>query len=667
MAKAAPPIAQLITDLRSQIEHDEHQYYVLDAPDIADAQYDSLLRELRELEDAHPEFRTSDSPTQRVGGKPREGFVKLAHSAPMLSLDNALNDGELRAFDRRVRDLLGEEPYRYVAELKLDGLSMAVHYAAGRMTKAITRGDGSVGEDVTENARTIRSLPLKLKEIGAFETRGETIIGRRAFERLNEQREQDGLPLYANPRNSAAGSLRVLDPTITASRQLEYMAYFYLVNGEPAMESHWASLEHLSSLGFKVNPMRKLCKDVEELIAYCQEFDQRRDSLPYEIDGVVAKIDSVAQQRKLGYTSKAPRWAIAYKYAARQAETVVEDIRVQVGRTGALTPVAHLREVPVGGVKVSRATLHNEEEIQRLGLRIGDTVRVERSGDVIPKVVSVVKSAAEGRTFLMPTECPICGSAIKKLEGEVILRCLNISCPARLKQSLEHFAARNVMDIDGMGEALVEQLVDQGLVRNIADLYDLKQEQLEALERMGKKSAEKIMQNLEASRQRPLSRLISGLGISFVGERTAQILADTFGDLDKIATLPEEQLQAAEEVGPKVAAAIHLYFRDKDNQDLMERLRTAGLKFTQEVRTRAVGPMAGLTFVLTGTFPSLKREEAKTLIEEAGGKVAGSVSKKTSVVVAGEEAGSKLDKAIELGVEVIDEAELLRRLESNKV
>ncbi len=666
MAKAAPLIAQLITDLRSQIEYHEHQYYVLDAPDIADAQYDSLLCELRELEDAHPEFRTTDSPTQRVGGKPREGFVKLPHSAPMLSLDNALNDGELRAFDRRVRDLLGEEPYRYVAELKLDGLSMAVHYAAGRMTKAITRGDGSVGEDVTENARTIRSLPLKLKEIEPFETRGETIIGRRAFERLNEQREQDGLPLYANPRNSAAGSLRVLDPTITASRQLEYMAYFYFVNGEPILESHWASLEHLSSLGFKVNPMRKLCKDVDELIAYCQEFDQRRDSLPYEIDGVVAKIDSVAQQRKLGYTSKAPRWAIAYKYAARQAETIVEDIRVQVGRTGALTPVAHLREVPVGGVKVSRATLHNEEEILRLGLRIGDTVSVERSGDVIPKVVSVVKAAAEGRTFLMPTECPICGSAIKKLEGEVILRCLNISCPARLKQSVEHFAARNVMDIDGMGEALVEQLVDQGLVKNIADLYDLRQEQLEALERMGKKSAEKIMQNLEASRKRPLARLISGLGISFVGERTAQILADTFGDLDKIATLPEEQLQAAEEVGPKVAAAIHLYFRDKDNQNLMERLRTAGLKFTQEVRTRAVGPMAGLTFVLTGTFPSLKREEAKALIEEAGGKVAGSVSKKTSVVVAGEEAGSKLDKAKELGVEVIDEAELLRRLASDK-
>ena len=663
MAKAAHSIAQRITDLRSQLEHHEHLYYVLDTPSITDAEYDLSLRELRELEDAHPELRTPDSPTQRVGGKPREGFVKLPHSAPMLSLDNALNEAELREFDRRVRELLGDEPYRYVAELKLDGLSMAVHFVEGRMTSAITRGDGSVGEDVTENARTIRSLPLKVNARESFETRGETIIGRLAFKRLNERRELDGQTLYANPRNSAAGSLRVLDSTITAARQLEFMAYFYLVGGEPAMDSHWDSLDHLGSLGFKVNPMRRLCKDVEELISFCREFDQRRDSLPYEIDGVVAKIDSIAQQRKLGYTSKFPRWAIAYKYAARQAETVVEDIRVQVGRTGALTPVAVLREVPVGGVIVSRATLHNEEEILRLGLKIGDTVRVERSGDVIPKVVSVVKAAENGRTFSMPRECPVCGSGILKLEGEVILRCLNINCPARLKQSVEHFAARNVMDIDGMGEALVEQLVDQGLVRNIADLYDLRQEQLEALERMGKKSAAKIMQNLDASRKRPLSRLINGLGISFVGERTAQILADTFCDLDKVAELSVDRLQAAEEVGPKVAAAIRLYFGDEQNRKLIERLRNAGLSFTQELRTRAVGPLAGLTFVLTGTFPVLKREEAKALIEEAGGKVAGSVSKKTSVVVAGEEAGSKLDKARELGVEVIDEAELLRRLE----
>jgi DNA ligase (NAD+) len=662
MAQAASPFEQRIQELREQIQHHEHQYYVLDHPEISDGQYDALLRELKELETAYPQWVSLDSPTQRVGGKPREGFVKRSHSAPMLSLDNALNEGELRDFDRRVKELLGEEEYRYVAELKLDGLSLAVHYEMGQLNYAITRGDGSVGEEVTENARTIRSLPLRVTERSAFETRGEAIMGRRAFETLNEQRALAGLSLYANPRNSAAGSLRVLDPTITAERQLEYMAYFFLVGGEPAHESHWEGLERLSSLGFKVNPMRRLCSNVEELIAFCNEFEQRRESLPYEIDGVVAKIDSIAQQKKLGYTARAPRWAIAYKYAAREAETVVENIIVQVGRTGALTPVAELREVEVGGVKVSRATLHNEEEIVRLGLKIGDRVRVERSGDVIPKVVCVTAPAADGKAFVMPETCPICESKLVKLEGEVAVRCLNVNCPARLKQSIEHFASRSVMDIDGMGEALVGQLVDQGLVKNVADLYELKQEQLEALERMGRKSAEKIIQNLEASKKRPLARVISGLGISFVGERTAQILADTFGDLDKIAKLPLDQLQVAEEVGPKVATAIRLYFDDERNLELLSRLRQAGLIFEQEVRGKVLGPMAGLTFVLTGTFPTLKREEAKELLEAAGAKVAGSVSKKTSVVVAGEDAGSKLEKAKELGVEVIDEAEMLRRL-----
>jgi DNA ligase (NAD+) len=662
MAPAASPIQTRALELRSQIEHHEHQYYVLDAPEITDAQYDDLIRELQALEREHPELQDPNSPTQRVGGKPREGFVKLPHSSPMLSLDNALNEGELRDFDRRVRDLLGEEPYRYVAELKLDGLSLAVHYEAGALNRAITRGDGAIGEEVTENARTIRSLPLRVNESATFETRGETIMNRKAFERLNEQREQESLPLYANPRNSAAGSLRVLDPTITAARQLEFMAYFYLVDGQPALPSHWEALEHLASIGFKVNPMRRLCENVEELIAFCNEFEQRRDTLPFEIDGVVAKVDSIAQQQKLGYTAKAPRWAIAFKYAAREAETILESIEVQVGRTGAITPVANLREVEVSGVKVRRATLHNEEEIARLQLKPGDKVRIVRSGDVIPKVVTVVEHAPEGVPFQMPTQCPVCESTLVKLEGEVAVRCLNVNCPARLKQTIEHFASRGVMDIDGMGEALVEQLVDQKLVRNVADLYDLTQAQLEALERMGKKSAEKIIQNIEASKKRPLSRVLSGLGISFVGERTAQILADTFGDLDKIATLPEEQLQAAEEVGPKVAAAIRLYFGDPRNLELLERLRNAGLTFTQEVRGKILGPLAGLTFVLTGSFPTLKRDEAKQMLEAAGAKVSGSVSKKTNVVVAGEDAGSKLDKAKELNIEVIDEAEMLRRL-----
>lgn len=648
--------------LRARIEHHEHLYYVLDRPEISDAEYDALVRELSALEAAHPELVTPDSPTQRVGGKPREGFVKVDHSSPMLSLDNALNEGELRDFDRRVRDLLGAEEFAYIAELKLDGLSMAAHFGEGRFQRAITRGDGQTGEDVTENARTIRSMPLRVKAAEAFEVRGEVIMTRHGFERLNEMREQEGLPLYANPRNSAAGSLRVLDPTVTAARQLEFMAYYFLVQGQPGMDSHHASLDHLVQLGFKVNPHRRLCRNVDELFAFCQEMEAQRDSLPYEIDGVVAKVDSVAQQRKLGYTAKAPRWAIAYKYAARDAETVVEDILVQVGRTGALTPVAALRPVEVGGVTVSRATLHNEDEIARLGLKIGDTVRVERSGDVIPKVVMVTKAAEDGCAFIMPTVCPICGGPVTRLEGEVAVRCLNVTCPARLKQSIEHFAARSVMDIDGMGEALVEQLVDKGLVKSVADLYDLTQDQLEALERMGKKSAAKIIENIAKSKKQPLARVISGLGISFVGERTAQILAHTFGSVDKLMSLSVEELQHAEEVGPKVAQAIRLHFDDERNRREVERLRAAGLTFEEEIRVKPPGPMTGKTIVLTGTFPTLKREEAKAMIEEAGGKVAGSVSKKTSFVVAGEEAGSKLDKAKELGVEVIGEEELLRRL-----
>ncbi|WP_031500141.1 NAD-dependent DNA ligase LigA [Bryobacter aggregatus] len=659
MASAASSPAQRILALRELIEHHEHQYYVLDAPEISDADYDKLMRELLALEQAHPELANECSPTVRVGGKAREGFVKVPHSSPMLSLDNALNEAELLAFDRRVRELLGDEPFRYVAELKLDGLSMAVHYNHERLQKAITRGDGSVGEDVTENARTIRSLPLRVQQSGAFETRGEVIMTRRAFERLNEQREQDALPLYANPRNSAAGSLRVLDSTVTAARQLEYMTYFYFVDGQPALDSHWDSLEHLKSLGFKVNPERRLCSNVEELIAFCNEFEVRRESLPYEIDGVVAKIDSIPQQRKLGYTSKAPRWAIAYKYAARDAETIVEDILIQVGRTGALTPVAALQPVAVGGVTVARATLHNEEEIARLGLKIGDTVLVERSGDVIPKVVKVVSSAPEGRSFAMPTECPICGGPVTRLEGEVAVRCGNVNCPARLKQSIEHFASRTVMDIDGMGEVLVDQLVEKGKIKNVADLYELKLEELEELERMGKKSAAKIVQNIDASRKRPLARVIAGLGIPFVGSRTAQILADTFGNLKDIAEFPEERLQGAEEIGPKVAAAIRFYFSDDRNRELVQRLREAGLTMEQEVKGKTVGPLTGQTFVLTGTMPTLKREEAKALIEEAGGKVSGSVSKKTTYLVTGEDAGSKLDKAKALEIKIIEEAELL--------
>jgi DNA ligase (NAD+) len=645
-------VPQKIEALRKKLQHHEHLYYVLDAPEISDAEYDAMLRELQGLETAHPELITDDSPTQRVGGKPREGFVKVAHSSPMLSLDNALNEAELRDFDRRVRDLLGDEKFAYVAELKLDGLSLAVRYRDGKLAQAVTRGDGATGEDVTENARTIRSIPFRAP---VEEVRGEVVFNRKAFDKLNDERAAAGLPVFANPRNAAAGSLRVLDPTITASRRLDYFSYFVV----PAPSTQHETLEQLQKTGFKVNPNWRKCADIEALMAFCKEWEEKRDSLPYEIDGVVAKVDSVEQQRRLGWRARAPRWAIAFKFAARQAETVVEEIGVSVGRTGTLTPGAMFRPVNVGGVMVSKATLHNEDEVRRLGVQAGDTVLVERAGDVIPHVVRVVKEGEHRRPFRMPKACPICGGEIVRVEGESASRCININCPARLRETILHWAARGVMNIDGMGEALVDQLVGKGLVKNVADLYALKLDDLMELERMGKKSAEKVLANIDASRRAPLPRILNGLGIPFVGERTAQFLAEAFGDLDKIATADENELQKAEEVGPKVSHSIHQFFHERHNQELVERLSKAGFSFTHAVKKRAGGPLAGMTLVLTGTLPNLTRDEAKLRIETAGGKVAGSVSKKTSYVVAGEEAGSKLDKARELGVAVIDEDGLL--------
>ncbi|MEO8051547.1 MAG: NAD-dependent DNA ligase LigA [Acidobacteriota bacterium] len=641
-----------IEALRKRLTHHEHLYYVLDAPEISDGEYDVMMRELLALEAAHPELITDDSPTQRVGGKPREGFVKVAHSSPMLSLDNALNEAELRDFDRRVRDLLGEEKFRYVAELKLDGLSLAVRYREGKLAQAVTRGDGSTGEDVTENARTIRSIPFRSL---AEEVRGEVVFNRKAFDKLNEDRATAGLPVFANPRNAAAGSLRVLDPTITASRRLDYFSYFLV----PAPPTQHETLEQLSKMGFKVNPNWRKCENIETLLEFCKEWEEKRDALPYEIDGVVVKVDSIDQQRLLGWRAKAPRWAIAFKFPARQEETLVEDISVTVGRTGTLTPGATFRPVNVGGVMVSRATLHNEDEVERLGVQIGDTVLVERAGDVIPHVVRVVKPGEHRRPFRMPATCPICGGEVVRVEGEAASRCININCPARLKETILHWAARGVMNIDGMGDALVDQLVDKGLVKNVADLYALKIDDLVGLERMGEKSAAKVWANIQASRRAPLPRIMNGLGIPFVGERTAQFLAEAFGDLDKIAAADEDELQKAEEVGPKVSRSIHRFFHEKHNQELVKRLGEAGFSFTHAIKKRAGGPLVGMTLVLTGTLPTLAREEAKQRIEAAGGKVASSVSKKTNYVVAGEDAGSKLDKARELGVAVIDEARLL--------
>ncbi len=652
-----------IEELRECLRRHEHLYYVLDQPEATDAEYDAMMRDLRALEEAHPECASPDSPTQRVGGKPREGFVKVRHSAPMLSLDNALNDEELRAFDRRAQELLGGAPYQYVAELKLDGLSLAVQYHGGGFAKAITRGDGLVGEDVTENARTIRSIPLRVAARPSdWEVRGEVVMNSKGFEKLNAEREAQGLPRFANPRNAAAGSLRMLETAVTAMRPLDFYSYLFLVNGGTAFESHWESLEVLSAMGFKVNPNRALCSSVDELLEFCRAWEAKRDGLPYEIDGVVAKIDSLAQQQTLGWTAKAPRWAIAFKYPARQAETTIEAIGVQVGRTGALTPVAHLKPVTVSGVTVSRATLHNEDEIERLGVQIGDTILIERSGDVIPKVVKVLKEGEHRHAFQMPKHCPVCQGDIVREPGESASRCINTNCPARLKESILHFAARPVMNIDGMGDSLVDQLVDRGIVKSVADVYSLTDERLITLERMGKKSAERITKNIEASKTKPLPRVLNGLGIPFVGERTAVILADTFGSMDEIAAADMGTLQRAEEVGPKVAHSIRRFFDEPHNQQLVERLREAGLTFTHEKKIQAAGPFDGLVFVLTGTLPVWSREEAKEKIEAAGGKVTGSVSKKTSYVVAGADAGSKLDKAVALEVPVIDEPKLREML-----
>jgi DNA ligase (NAD+) len=657
--------AREVDALREELRRHEHLYYVLDTPEISDAEYDALIRRLQELETLHPELATPDSPTMRVGGKPREGFVKAPHSSPMLSLDNALNEAELVAFDRRVGELLGGAPYRYVTELKMDGLSMAAHYRDHQFVQAVTRGDGLVGEEVTENARTIRSLPLRTKgKFAEFEVRGETVLNRQAFERLNAERDERGLSRFANPRNAAAGSLRVLEPQITASRRLDYYTYFLLAGGRFAVESHWESLEELRNMGFKVNPHRKLCASIQEVLEFCAHWDAHRDELPYEIDGVVVKVDSVPQQQRLGFTAKAPRWAIAYKYPARQAVTTVESIEVQVGRTGALTPVARLKPVEVSGVTVSRATLHNEDEIERLNLQAGDDVVIERSGDVIPKVVRVYSQGSQRRKFLMPTHCPVCGGTVVREEGEAARRCINTNCSARLKESILHFASRGVMNIDGVGDALVDQLVDRGMVKSVADIYDLTLDKLLTLERMGKKSAGNIIRNIDNSKKNPLPRVLTALGIRFVGERTAVFLAEAFGSMDAIAKASLEELQQAEEVGPKVAESVFQFLREPANQELIERLRGAGLQFEYRMTRPKAGPLHGLTFVLTGTLPNLSRDEAKNRIEAAGGKVTGTVSKKTDYVVAGSDAGSKLDKAQKLGIKIIAEQQLLDLIQS---
>jgi len=669
--------AAKIDQLREELRHHEYQYHVLDAPEISDAEYDAKMRELRALEADHPELVTPDSPTQRVGGKPKEGFAKLDHSRPMLSLDNVNSEQELADWERRVRAAVGSADVSFVCELKMDGVSLALQYEPGPggaalLQTALTRGDGVTGEDVTSNIRTIRSVPLsvskeRLHRAGlpqSFEVRGEVILPDEAFLRLNRQREEQGLPPAVNPRNAAAGTIRTLDPDIVAQRRLDFYAYFALVKGESAFPEQWQALEALSSAGFRVNRHRKPLHTLDELVAFVAWAEGQRHGLGYEIDGVVIKVNETALQRRLGYTGRAPRWAVAYKFTARSGVTQIEDITVQVGRTGKLTPVAVLHPVFIGGTTVSRATLHNADEIERLGVKIGDYVTVERGGDVIPKIVAVVDDAQHPRgkkTFVFPSVCPVCGSEVVRDEGEADYRCINVDCPARLKESILHFASRKVMNIEGLGDAVVTQLLERRLLSSVAGIYSLTEEQLLELERIGKKSAQSLLAEIKSSKKLPLNRVLFALGIRFVGERTAQLLAEAFGSMDALVEASIEELQAVDEVGPRVAEAIHEFFAEEKNRQLVEKLRQAGLTFTAE-KKRKSSQLEGLTFVLTGTMADLTREEAKARIEAAGGRVSGSVSKKTSYVVAGEEAGSKLDKARELKVPVIEQAQLLELL-----
>ena len=666
---AGKEVQKKIDVLRDKIRYHEHRYYVLDNPEISDAEFDKLMDELIALEAAHPELVTPDSPTQRVGGKPSEEFAKVRHSTPMLSLAKTTSEAELRDWERRVHELSGQSQVDYVCELKLDGMSLALRFADGKLALGLTRGDGTTGEDVTPNVRTVRSVPLKiddkeLKKAGLprdFEVRGELLMPLAAFQRMNEEREAQGLPVFANPRNATAGTVRTLEPNVTAQRRLDFFAYGLLRDGRTIFERHSQVLKSLQAAGFKVNLRHKLAHNLEQVMEFVNETDAIRDSLPYEIDGVVVKVDRIALQDELGFTGKAPRWAIAYKFAARAGETQIEDILVQVGRTGKLTPVAALKPVSIGGTTVSRATLHNMDEIDRLGVKIGDWVEVVRGGDVIPKVVRVLEDKPRGtRMFHMPERCPECGGHVVRAEGEADHRCVNANCPAKLRESVRHFASRGVMNIEGMGDVLVNQLVDAGLVKSVADIYDLTEEQLTNLERMGKKSAQNILREIKESKdpkKAPLERVIYGLGIRMVGERTAQFLAEHFGSMDALMAASEEELQAVNEIGPRVSQSIREFFDEPKNVALVERLRKAGLTFTGEKKRRGTA-LAGKTLVLTGTLERYTRDEAKKLIEDAGGKVSGSVSKKTDYVVAGAEAGSKLDKAKELGVAVIDEKQM---------
>ncbi len=667
----AQAVGKEIERLREEIRRHDELYYVLDSPEISDFEYDALFERLKSLEAQHPNLITPDSPTQRVGGRPAEGFPEVVHRQPMLSLDNSYSIDELRAFDERCRRLADGRSFDYIAELKIDGLSISLHYEDQLLARGVTRGDGRIGEDVTHNVRTIRRIPLKLRSgissIGKdIEVRGEVFIPRPVFERINNEREEQGEPKFANPRNAAAGTIRQLDPRIVAARRLDMFAYDLLAGPRKPFPTHGEALDWLEKAGFHINPHRQRCASIDEVIEFCDRMEGSRDDLDYEIDGVVVKVNSTALQEEFGSTQKSPRWAIAYKYAARQATTQVKKIIVQVGRTGALTPVALLEPVVLAGSTVSRATLHNADEVARLGVCEGDWVLIEKGGDVIPKVLKVIEARRVGseRPFKLPEKCPVCGGVISRPEGEVVARCIAADCGAQLKGRILHFASRRGMRIEGLGEALVDQLVEKGMLRDVGDLYTLKLEGLVGLERMAKKSANNLLAQIETSKSRDLSNLIYALGIRHVGDRTASILAQHFGSLDALIQASVEELDNIPEIGLTVAQSVRDWFDDEGNVGLCERLRAAGVR-TELERTTSANvdeKFAGKQFVLTGKLETLTRDEARGLIEKRGGRVTSAVSAKTDYVIAGEEAGSKLDKASTLGIPVLDEKALRQML-----
>jgi DNA ligase (NAD+) len=663
--------ADRIADLRARIRHHEERYYVLNAPEISDAEFDALVDELEALEAEHPDLVTPDSPTRRVGGRPVEGFETVEHSVPMLSLENSYNPGELGEFDDRVRRGLADQGVTvatvpYVAELKIDGLSISLTYEDGRLVRGVTRGDGTRGEDVTSNVRTIRAIPLALPRApaGRLEIRGEVYLPRAAFERGNRDREERGEPVFANPRNAAAGAMRNLDPGAVARRGLS--AFVYQLLGPPGVvpPRHSETLARLRAWGLPVEPDWRLCEGIDQVLAYCDEWKEGRRSLAFDTDGVVVKVDEMAMRERLGTTSKAPRWAIAFKFPAEQATTKLLRIEVNVGRTGAVTPYAVLEPVWLSGSTIQMATLHNEQDIARRDIRPGDYVLIEKGGDVIPKVVMPVLSrrGADVGPWEMPTQCPSCGSTLHRPEGEAVWRCVNTACPARFQRSLEHFASRRAMNIEGLGEALVDQLVGAGLVADFADLYHLTLEPLAALERMGRKSAQNLLDEIGRSRDNEPWRLVYGLGIRYVGERVAQVLVEAFRSTTALEQASVDDLQRVNEIGPVVAQSVREYFDEPRNRQLVARLREAGVRTESSAPLPAGGALAGRTFVLTGTLVSMSRDEAAAAIEARGGKVTGSVSRKTSFLVVGADAGSKLEKARALGVGILDEAAFLSLL-----